>query len=433
MRIRILIPVIIVLYIGGSLLFSENKPAHSIIIKNAHIIPVIGEELPEGDILIQDRLIKAIGKNLEVPPGAEIIDGKGFFAYPGMIDSHCPLGICEISNLAATTDFQEIGQLNPQVKVLEALKPDSIHIPVARANGITAAHVVPQGQFIAGQTGLIRLNGWIPKEMIIKSPVAMHVLIRDYPKSMRGSSVSEEKKIKAIEELKDLFAQVRLYKKAKETAAKNLRISAPDFDEALEFMIPVVEGQIPVMFSANSEKEIQAVIDFIREEKIKVILYGAREAEKMVDKIKELEIPVILGSLLNMPSSWEEGYDSAYRTPAVLQKAGIIFAFSSERYLPPLSVDLPYQASKAIAFGLDQKEALKAVTINPARIFGVGDRMGSLEPGKEANIVLTDGDILDRRTNICHILIDGKPVDLSNEYTDLLKKFEERIKPKKIQ
>jgi imidazolonepropionase-like amidohydrolase len=198
-------------------------------------------------------------------------------------------------------------------------------------------------------------------------------------------------------------------------------------------MIPVVEGHVPVMFSANSEKEIQAVIDFIQKEKIKVILYGAREAEKMVDKIKELEIPVILGSLLNMPSSWEDGYDAAFRTPAALQKAGVLFAFSSERYLPPLSVDLPYQASKAVAFGLDRKEALKAVTINPARIFGVDDRMGSIESGKVANIVLADGDILDRRTTICHVLIDGKSVDLSNEYTDLLRKFEERIKPKKIQ
>ena len=189
-------------------------------------------------------------------------------------------------------------------------------------------------------------------------------------------------------------------------------------------MLPVVNGQLPVIVSVHSEQGILDAIQLVKEEKVRAIFSGVSEGWKVADKIKEAGIPVIFGSLYAMPPKWEDGYDSLYRNPAVLHNAGILFAFSSQS--ASLAKDLPYHAAKAAAFGLDKKEALKGVTIYPAEIFGIDDKVGSLEKGKLANIVLTDGDILEMRTQIKHVFIEGKESDLSSVYTELLEKYKKR-------
>lgn len=198
----------------------------------------------------------------------------------------------------------------------------------------------------------------------------------------------------------------------------------PEFDEKLEFMLPVINGDLPVMISVHSAQDILEAIQFVQNENIKAIFFGVSQGWKVAGKIKEAGIPVIFGSLYAMPPKWEDGYDSLYRNPAVLQKAGVRFAFSSQS--ASVAKDLPYHAAKAAAFGLDKKEALKGVTIYPAQIFGIDDKVGSLEKGKIANIVLTDGDILEMRTNIKHVFIDGKEMDLSSVYTELLDRYRNR-------
>jgi imidazolonepropionase-like amidohydrolase len=376
-------------------------------------------------ILIKEGLIRDIGKNLSIPPEAEILDARGLFAYPGMIDASSGLGLVEISNVAAVADRNETGMYNPQVFAVEALRPDSVHIPIARANGITSVLVVPNGSFIAGQSGLISLDGRTAEEMTFKSPMAMHIRIFAMPEYPGIETGSKEELEKITEKLRELLKDVRNYTKSKAAAQKDPSLALPEFNETLEFMIPVVEGNLPVFLTVYSEKEIKSAIHLVKEEKLKAVLFGATEAWKVVEEIKESKIPVVLGNLYNMPTSWEDGYDAHYTNASVLNKAGVKFAFSSEKYLPAFSVDLPYQASKAAAFGLNRKEALKGVTIYPAQILGVDDKMGSLEKGKTANIVITNGDILERTTEIKYVFINGKQVSLSNRYTELLDKYKD--------
>jgi len=404
---------------------AQEKRSSVIAIKGAHIIPVVGEDISKGTILIKDGLIEAVGKNIDIPQGAKTINAQGLFAYPGMIDGSCYLGLQEISSVRATVDYRETGRINPQAKTVEALRPDSMHIPISRSNGITTALVAPSGGLISGQSGLIRLAGWTPEEMIIKNSVAMHIQFPSLPRFRRRRETQpREEASKQIKELKEILNQARYYQKRKEAAQKNLRIALPEFDEKLEFLRPVVNGELPVMISVQADKDIKAAIKFVKDEKLKAIFLGVTEGWKVAEDIEKSGIPVVFSSLNSVPPKWEDGYDAFYRNPGVLAKAGVKFAFSSES--ASLAKDLPYHAAKAAAFGLDKKEALKGVTLYPAQIFGVDKIMGSLEKGKVANVVLADGDILEFRTNIKHVFIDGKEVDLSSIYTELLEKFKKR-------
>lgn len=408
-----------------SICLAVEKNPSVIAIKVAKIIPVVGEDIQEGTILIKNGKIEAIGKNVNIPQDAYIIETKGLYAYPGMIDSFCFLGLQEISSIRATMDSRETGRINPQVKAVEALRPDSMHIPIARSNGITAAVVAATGGLISGQSGLIRLAGWTPEEMVVKSSVAMYIQFPSIPRiRSRRQTQPRPQTLKQIEELKEIFHKARYYQKRKDAVQKNSSLPLFGFDEKLEFLLPVVKGELPVMIAVYAENDIKAAIQFVKDEKLKAIFFGVTEGWKVAKEIKESGIPVVFDSLNSMPSKWEDGYDAIYRNPAVLAKAGVKISFSSRS--ASLAKDLPYHAAKASAFGLDKREALKAVTIYPAQIFGVDDMMGSLEIGKIANIVLADGDILELRTNIKHVFINGKEVELSNRYTELLKKFEKR-------
>jgi imidazolonepropionase-like amidohydrolase len=227
-----------------------------------------------------------------------------------------------------------------------------------------------------------------------------------------------------IKELKELLNKARFYKIRKDAASKNSLLSLPGFDETLEFLLPAINRELPVMISVHSDKDIKAAIQFVREENLKAIFLGVEQGWMVAEDIKKADIPVVLSNLYNMPPVWEDGYDALYRNPGILNKAGVKIAFSSES--ASVAKDLPYHAAKAAAFGLDRQEALKAVTIYPAQIFGVDGSMGSLEKGKIANIVLADGDILELGTNIIKVFIDGKETDLSNRYTELLEKFKKK-------
>ena len=416
---------ITILMVGASFIFAQEKTPHFIAIKGATIIPVVGEDIAEGTILVKDNLIEAVGKNIDIPQGARIIDGQGLFAYPGMIDGLCYLGLQEISSIRATIDSRETGEINPQVKSVEALRPDSIHIPIARANGITAALAAPSGGLISGQSGLIRLTGWTAEEMIVKSPVAMHISLPTLarPRFRRGTQPREEAS-KQIKKLKELLNKARFYQKRNQAAKKNLLLSLPEFDQKLESLLPVVSGKLPLMISVHGAKDIRDAIKFVKEEKLKAIFFGVTEGWKVAGEIAKSGIPAVFGSLYALPPKWEDGYDSIYRNPAALDKAGVKVAFSSQS--ASLAKDLPYNAAKAAAFGLEKRETLKGVTIYPAQIFGVDDIMGSLEEGKVANIVLADGDILELRTHIKHVFIDGKEVDLTTRYEQLLEKYKKK-------
>ncbi|MBU4329850.1 MAG: amidohydrolase family protein [Acidobacteria bacterium] len=410
---------------GLTFLSAETKKSGVIVIQGATVVTVTGDPIPGGTIVIEGDRIAAVGKDIPVPAGAVVLDATGLFAYPGMIDAGCFLGLQEIRMVRATVDSQETGRVNPQVSALEALRPDSMHIPISLSTGITAALVLPSGGLISGKCGLIKLTGWTTEEMTIKDPVAMVV---QFP-SMRGSrrpSDTPQPPSRNLQDLQEIFDQARYYGQAVSTAAADKALPLPDFNETLQFMQPVVSGELPVLFNVHSEKDILDCIDFVKKEKIKAVFMGVTLGWKAADKIAEAGIPVILGSMTDMPSSWDDGYDAVYRNPVLLHEAGVKIAFSSQS--SSLAKDLPSMAGKAAAFGLDRSEALKAVTINSAEILGVAESMGSLEKGKLANIVLCDDDILELRTNIRHVFVEGVEADLSTVYTELLNKWKKRHK-----
>ncbi len=421
---RKILTLVLALMFCAAFSWAAEKAPRMIAIKGATIIPVVGEDIPSGTILVKNGKIEAVGKDIPIPPEAEVIDGRGLFAYPGLIDSSCYLGLSEIGAVRATVDSSETGSFNPQVRAVEALRPDSMHIPIARSNGITAAVVTPSGGVISGQAGLIKLSGWTPGEMVVKNPVAMLIQFPSLPRFRRGEAQAPEDISKRISELKQMLNEARYYQKRKQTAQKNLLLPLPGFDERLEFLLPVVNGQLPVMIAVHTDGDIRAAIRFVEEEELKAVFFGVSDGWKVAEEIKKSGIPVVFGSLNAMPTRWEDGYDAIYRNPSVLARAGVKFAFSSQS--ASLAKDLPYHAAKAAAFGLDRREALKGVTIYPAEIFGLADMMGSLEKGKTANIVLADGDILELRTRIEKVFIDGEEIDLSNRYTELLEKHKKR-------
>lgn len=423
---KMLLIILALILLGMFSVKAEDQAPSFIAIKGAKVIPVIGEDIEEGIVLIKGNIIEAVGMDVAIPEGAKIIDAKGLFVYPGMIDGLSRLGLQEISSLRSTLDYRETGKFNPQAVCVEALRPDSIHIPISRANGITAALVAPSGGLISGQSGLVRLTGWTPQEMVIKSPVAMHINLPTIarPRFRRTTQPQREEASKQLKEIKELFNETRFYKKRKHAAEKDLRLPSPEYNEQLEFLIPVVDGELPVMISVHGEKDILDAIKFVQEEKLKAIFFGVTEGWKVAEEINKSGIPVVLGSLYGMPPKWEDGYDSIFRNPGVLNKAGVKIAFSSSS--ASLAKDLPYHAAKAAAFGLDKGVALKAVTIYPAQIFGVDGQMGSLEKGKLANIVVADGDILELRTHIKHVFIEGVETDLKTRYEELLDKYKKR-------
>ena len=413
---------------AAALAFAQGPPAKVIVIKGARIVPVVGDDIPSGTIVIKDGLIDAIGAEVPVPPGARVIDAAGLIAYPGLVDGYSFLGLSEISGVSATVDSRESGRINPQVRSIEALRYDSMHIPISRSNGITAALVAPSGGLISGMSCLVHLDGWTNREMVIRTPAALHIELATIRGGRGGfMGMASQQRVetpRALEELKALFAAARAYEKRKACAARQTLLALPDFDETAEALLPVLRGDVPVMFSVHSGADIKLVISFVQAENLRAIFFGVEQGYRVAADIQKAAIPCIMGSLYDMPPTWEDGYDAIFRNPGELAKAGVKIAFASVS--SSTAKDLPYHAAKAAAFGLDRREALKAVTLYPAQIFGVDKALGSLEKGKAASIVLADNDILEFRTNIKHVFINGREADLSNRYTELLEKFKKR-------
>ena len=414
--------------LAATLAAARPEGARLIAITNARIIPVVGAEIMRGTILIEGGRIAAVGADVAVPAGAQVVDATGLRAYPGMIDGYSSLGLVEISAVAATVDNRETGRINPQARALEAIRYDSMHIPISRSNGITAAIVAPAGGFVSGVSCLLKLDGWTHREMAVKPAAALHIELPGLRATRggqaggrRGSASPQPDGPALLAELKGLLDGARAYEKRRDAAAADRRLALPGYDETSESLLPVVKGELPLMISAHGEKDIRAALKFVRDESIQAVFYGVEQGFKVAGELAAARIPVVLGSLYDLPPVWEDGYDALFRNPGILARAGVKIAFSSSS--ASVAKDLPYHAAKAAAFGLDRGEALKAVTINPAEIFGVAGTMGSLEKGKAANIVLADGDILELRTNIAKVFIDGRETDLSNRYTELLEKF----------
>lgn len=413
------------LWAAAALAAAED--AAPLLIRNAVIHPVTSGEIT-GSLLVKDGLIAEIGDKLQVPKGAKVLDAKGAHLYPGMIDSATMMGLTEISSIRETQDASELGDFNPQLRTIVAINPGSEHIPVARANGITSVITIPSGSVIGGQTALIHMDGWTWEDMAILKSAAMHLIfpVMSGGGGRRGGggassafSETQRRYEERKQKLAQFFEEARRYQKAK--AAKMAGFKT---DLKFEAMLPVLDRKLPLMVVAVRERAIKDAIAFSDKEHVRIVLAQVREPGSTIPDLKAKNIPVILPETFALPLEEDDPYDSAFTLASDLFKGGVLFAFGT--FDSSFVRNLPYQAANAAAFGLPQQEALKAVTINAARIWGVEDKIGSIEKGKWADFILTDGDPLETRTQIKQMFIRGREVNLENRHTRLYQRYMNR-------
>ena len=411
-------------------------PRGTIAIRNAKIVTVSGPDIERGTIVIRDGKIEAVGANVSVPSGAQSIDGTGLSVYPGMIDAGTNMGLVEVPQGAnGTVDLSEAGELNPNAKAIIAVNPHSAHIAVTRVEGITNTLTAPTGGLISGQAALINLLGTAPKEMAVVPQVA---LVINYPRVAGGgggfggfqqqpANLAEtlQANERQVDQIRKMLRDAEAYGRAQDAYAKDKSLPRPDRNVVLEPLVPYVRGEQPVIFRADREAEIRGALRFAEEMKLKPIILGGDDASKIVTLLKEKNVPVILTGIFSLPSREDDTYDSLYENAAKLQQAGVRFCISTGDAGPEVR-NLAQYAGMAAAFGLSKADAVKAVTLYPAQILNVADRLGSIEVGKMANLVVTDGDLLEIRTRIRYLLIDGRSVVLTSRHTELNDAFKNR-------
>ena len=423
-RFRLLIGVALVLPSAAA---AEEAPP-VIAIRGARIVTVSGPVIENGTIVLAGGKIAAVGAAIPIPPGAQVIDGTGAFVYPGLINGLTTLGLTEIGSVPGTVDTTETGDVNPQVRAWLAVQPHSELIPVARANGITAVLTAPLGGLVSGQSALVRLAGSTPDDLTIKQPVAMHMV---YPTGRPPFDISrlfEEPELKTFEERVKERRQNqekelrRLGNLIEDARAFGQRAHA-DVDLPEEALGPVARGELPVVMRADAEDDIRAAVRFAGEHGPKLIVAGGLEAWRCADLLRDKGVPVLV-NVERLPYRESDRYDAAYTNAAALEKAGVRFAIVSDDAAHVR--DLPYEAAMARAYGLPAAAAIRAITLSPAEIFGVAARMGSLEVGKDANLIMTTGDVMDHRTAVSHVIIDGVEQSLESRHTRLYREFKDR-------
>lgn len=389
---------------------AQVKP---IAIVGATLHTVSGNDLLDATLLFEAGKITHVGAGATLPSDTEVIQAAGKHVYPGLIEANSDLGLVEINSIRATVDSRETGTFNPNVQAVVAFNPDSELIPVGRANGILTALSVPSGGMISGRSSLMRLDGWSRDDMTLKSDVAMHVR---WPRSTE-----------AVEQLTEFFEQAQRYAAA--IANQQADIPQPR-DLRLESLAPVLEQKMPIIVVVDELDAIRSVIAFKRRFGLRLIIAGGTDACRCADLLKSESVPVIVTAVYSNPSHRHSPYDEAYTLPKRLHEAGIAFCISAGGRFGASGIrNLPYNAATAAAYGLPEREALRAITLSPAEILGVSDRIGALQVGLDATIFIADGDILETPTQLVAAFIEGRRVDLRSRHTQLYEKYSEKYQP----
>jgi imidazolonepropionase-like amidohydrolase len=431
--------VVLLLVVTSSIIFAEAQRSgtDTYAITNARIVTVSGPVIEKGTVVIRDGLIAAVGANVTAPADARLIDGTGLTVYPGLIDANTSLGVPEpapspspspgqgggfLANLlrpptASTTNSTQPAGLQPGVLAEDLIRPGGDAIETERSAGITTALTAPRTGIWIGQSALINLAGDTSQQMILRSPVAMHVgftpLRGGYPGSLMG----------VFAQLRQMLLDAQRYREAQRVYEQSPRgLRRPSQDRSLEALLPVLDGRVPVVMYAEREREIQRALDFADEFKLKAIIAGGLESSKLADRLQKGNVPVLLS--LNFPKRTTAAIAEADpeplrtlrerveapKTAGKLANAKVRFAFQSGGVSP--ITDFVANAAKTVENGLSKDDAVRAFTIRAAEIFGVADRLGSIEPGKIANLTVTRGDLFDRNSRITNVFIDGRPIDL---------------------
>ncbi len=397
-------------------------------ITNARIVPVSKPVIEKGTIVIRDGVIEAVGAALTVPAGAKVIDAAGADVYPGWINAKTTIGLAE-PGPRGYEDTTEMLDYNPQMRTVVAYHNDSEAIPVARANGVTTVAVFPNGGMLGGQVPVMNLDGWTWEESTLQ-PIAG--ITFQFPgvgggggrgggggaggSGERAYDDMKRDRDARLDALVRLFDQARAYAKA---AGPNRQV-----DWVLEALVPVVDRRVPLFTTAARAADIRDAVAFANRANVRIVICSGPEAALVAPLLKANDVQVILGSILTLPTREDLFHAASYQAAAELAKAGVKFAFATGDNANVRQ--LPYQAAISVAWGLSRDEAIRALTLSAAEILGVADRVGSIEPGKVANLVVAKGDPLEVRTQVTHVIINGQDVDLDNKHLALYERYLKR-------
>ena len=379
---------------------------------NATLHPIDGDVIPRGTLFINEGRIESLGAETSISSNVKVLDLDGLHVYPGLIDSGTTLGLTEIKRVSETSDYDETGKIQPDVRAGVAINPDSELIPVARAGGITTILAQPKGGLVSGQASLIKLQGWTAPEMAL-----------DWDFGLRINWPSRSQSEKSTKELNELFEQTALYITAKQTAESNK--AGFLIDPRYEAMIPYLNATKPVLIEAHSRDQIVEAVEFAESHHLKLTLTGATDAWKVASHLAEKKIPVIVGPVMRSPVESYDPFDAPYANPGRLAEAGVQFCIRSDD--ASNSRNAPFEAAMAVAYGLPEEAGLRAVTLSAAEILGLDHQLGSLTVGKRATLIITDGSPLQQTTQVHGIFIDGNPFEPTSRQTRFYEKYHARL------
>jgi len=369
------------------------------------VVTVSGQAIPNGTVLVQDGIITAVGTSVNIPAGVERFDASGKFVYPGLIDGGTGLGLQEAGGMAGPVDNFELGPYNPHIEAYIGIDHTSEMMGAQRVGGFTTVvtGLNGRGAAIPGYDSMIDLWGWSPQEMAVEKRIGLRV------------NLDEDQ----AQELKDYLLQARAYA-ARVEMAESGELAEFEWDVRMDGLIPVVKGEVPVIFEASSEDDIKAAVEFAEDMELRYLIRGGRDAWKITDFLVEHDVKLLFSGIHGTPGR-EEPYDVHYATPALLHEAGVDFAIYSGGVANVFS--LTYEVGMAVAFGLPMDKALRSLTLDAARLLGVDDRLGSIEEGKIANLLITTGSPIEYTSQVETMFIRGEKVPWDDKFNRLRQRY----------
>jgi imidazolonepropionase-like amidohydrolase len=409
------------------------EPNSMYAITNATIHPVSSSALSDVTLVIQDGRILDILEGTSFPVGASVMDADGLHVYPGLINSATQMGLTEIASLDETRDSRDLSTYQPELRALSGINPHSEHIPVSMVEGITLSNALPQGGIISGRGSAIQMSGWTVPEMLRSDETGLVIDLPVLP-SKHTPGIDKKRYEEMLEKHENSMAKTEEFIRNSQHYAKvNARDQHSEMHVRYESMMPYVTGEKPVFFRAQTYKEILQALKFAEVFELRPVILGGAEAYKLADTLAEKKVPVIITSVFRLPSprasrldSYER-FDAFYSNPARLEDAGVLFAIASTG--AEFAKQLPTHAGFAVAHGLSKDAALKSITINPARILGLGESVGSIEMGKTADLIITTGDPTRTTTRTVAVFIKGQPRILDSIHERNREKFTSRPDP----
>ena len=415
---------------GQSNVYPAAKQSQPIAITGATIHIGNGQVVNNATVVMVDGKITAVGNNITIPTGAQRIDAQGKHVYPGLILSASNLGLVEISSVRASSDVREIGDLNPDVRSITAYNVDSKIINTLRSNGVLLANVVPEGGMVSGTSSIVQLDAWTPQDAAYKADQGIHInmpLLMASPNRRFGGGGGPNAQqppadpvkegLDRVEKLKTFFKQAKAYNAEGTHDETNLKFQAVKglFDKSQKLYV-----------HANTVKQMLVALDFVKEFGFDMVIVGGSDSWQIADLLKQNNVSVILNQMHSLPTAEDDDVDQPYKTPGMLQKAGVTFAINDEDE-QNRGRNLMFNAGTAATYGLTKEQALQAITLNAAKCLGIEKQTGSIEVGKDANIIISDGDILDMRTSqVTDAFIQGRKIDLNDKQKQLNERYLKR-------